>query len=64
MEQLTVCVFHKSTAAPYILPCTSDHPRHVHRNIPYAGLIRAARIGSSVHDFSIERIRIDMSLIQ
>jgi hypothetical protein len=61
--QLATSVFHKPTAEPYILPYTSDHPRHVHRNIPYAALLRAARICSNVHDFTIERIRIDMSLL-
>jgi hypothetical protein len=61
--QLTTSVFHKPTAEPYILPYRSDHPRHVHRNIPYAALLRAARICSNVHDFTIERIRIDMSLL-
>jgi hypothetical protein len=61
--QLITSVFHKPTAEPYILPYTSDHPRHVHRNIPYAALLRAARICSNVHDFTIERIRIDMSLL-
>jgi hypothetical protein len=33
---LTTSVFDKPTAEPYILPYTSDHPRHVHRNIPCA----------------------------
>ena len=61
--QLTTSVFHKPTADPYILPYTSDHPRHVHRNIPYVALLRAARICSNVHDFTIGRIRIDMSLL-
>ena len=61
--QVIASVFHKPTAEPYILPYTSDHPRHVHRNIPYAALVRAARIWSNVHDFTIERIRIDMSLL-
>ena len=61
--QLTTSVFHKPTAEPYILPYTSGHPRHVHRNNPYAALLRAARICSNVHDFTIERIRIDMSLL-
>ena len=61
--QLTTSVFHKPTAELYILPYTSDHPRHVHRNIPYAALLRAARICSNEHDFTIERIRIDMSLL-
>ena len=61
--QLITSVFHQHTAEPDILPYTSDHPRHVHRNIPYRALLRAARICSNVHDFTIERIRIDMSLL-
>ena len=61
--QLTTSVFHKPTAEPYILPYTSDHPRHVHCYTPYAALLQAARICSNVHDFTIERIRIDMSLL-
>jgi hypothetical protein len=61
--QLTTSIFHKPAAEPYILPYTSDHPRHVHRNIPYAALLRAARICSNVHDFNLERIRIDISLL-
>jgi hypothetical protein len=62
-EQLATSVLHKPTAEPYILPYTSDHPCHVHRNIPYAALLRAARICSNVHEFTIQRIRIDMSLL-
>ena len=61
--QLTTSVFRKPTAEPYILPYKLDHPYHVHRNISYAALLRAARICSNVHDFTIERIRIDMSLL-
>ena len=38
---LTTSVCYKPTAEPYILPYTSDHPRHVHRNIPCAALRRA-----------------------
>ena len=38
-------------------------PRHVHRNIPYAALLRAARICSHVDDLNSERLRIDMSLL-
>ncbi|CAF3203354.1 unnamed protein product [Rotaria sp. Silwood2] len=60
---LKTCLYHKTTAEPYILPYTSDHPRHVHRNIPYAALLRAARICSDVYDFNRERIRIDVSLL-
>jgi hypothetical protein len=46
-----------------MLPYTSDHPYHIHRNIPYAALSRAARICPHVHDFNTERIRIDVSLL-
>jgi len=60
---LITTIFHKPAAEPYILPYTSDHPRHVHRNIPYGALLRAARLCSNVHDFNLERIRIDMSLL-
>ena len=63
LSEMTTSVFHKPTAELYILPYTSDHPRRVHRNIPCAALLRAARICSNVHDFTIERIRIDMSLL-
>ncbi|CAF3440583.1 unnamed protein product [Rotaria socialis] len=60
---LTTSIFHKSAAEPYILPYTSDHPRHVYNNILYAALLRAARICSNVEDFDMERIRIDLSLL-
>ena len=61
--QLRTTVFHKPTAEPYILPYTSDHPRHIHRNIPYAALLRVARICSHVHDFNMECTRINTSLL-
>ncbi|CAF4999473.1 unnamed protein product, partial [Rotaria sp. Silwood1] len=32
--QLKTTIFHKPAAEPYILPYTSDHPRHVYHNIP------------------------------
>ena len=32
-------------------------------NIPYAALLRAARICSDVHDFEFERIKIDITLL-
>ena len=60
---LRTSVYHKPTTEPYILPYTSDHPRHIHRNIPYAALLRAARICSHVDDFNSERLRVDMSLL-
>lgn len=61
--QLKTSVYHKSAAEPYILPYTSDHPRHIHRNIPYAALLRAARLCSNVEDFIVECIRSDVSLL-
>ena len=61
--RLRTSIYHKPTAEPYILPYTSDHPRHIQRNIPYAALLRAARICSHIDDFNLERIRIDMSLL-
>ena len=60
---LKTTIYHKPTTEPYILPFTSDHPRHIHRNIPYAALLRAARLCSHVDDFNLERIRIDISLL-
>ncbi|CAF1440339.1 unnamed protein product [Rotaria sp. Silwood1] len=60
---LKTCLYRKTTAEPNILPYTSSHPPHVHRNIPFAALLRAARICSDVHDFNRERIRIDLSLL-
>ncbi|CAF1548524.1 unnamed protein product, partial [Adineta ricciae] len=60
---LRTSIYHKPTAQPYFLPYTSDHRRHIDRNIPYTALLRAARLCSNVEDFDIERIRIDMSLL-
>ena len=61
--RLRTSVYHKSAAEPYILPFTSDHPQHIHRNIPYAALLRAARLCSHVGDFDVECVRLDMSLL-
>jgi hypothetical protein len=61
--QLRTSIYHKPTVEPCIIPHTSDNPRHIHRNIPYAALLRAARLCSHVNDFNSERIRIDMSLL-
>ena len=61
--QVRTSIFHKPTTESYILSYTSDHPHHVRCNIPYAALLRAARICSHVNDFNSECIRIDMSLL-
>ena len=59
--RLRTSVYHKSAAEPYILPFTSDHPRHIHHNIPYAALLRAARLCSNVEDFYAGCVRLDVS---
>lgn len=61
--KLKTTIYHKPAAEPYILPYTSDHPRHIHRNIPYGALLRALRICSTMHDFNVELCRIDVSLL-
>jgi len=61
--QLKTTIYHKPVAEPYILPFTSTHPHHIHRNIPYGALLRAVRICSNVYDFNSERILIDVLLL-
>lgn len=60
---LVTSVFHKPAAEPYVLPYSSDHPRHVHVNIPYEALLRAARLCSNVYAFDRERLDIEMVLL-
>ena len=60
---LMISVFHKSAAEPYVLPYSSDHPRHIHIYIPYEALLRTARIYSDVCAFDKERLEIEMILL-
>ncbi|CAF3313319.1 unnamed protein product [Rotaria sp. Silwood2] len=60
---LKTCIYHKSASEPYILPYSSDHPRHVHINILNNTLVRAARMCSTVEDFDMERLSIEMILL-
>ncbi|CAF3224101.1 unnamed protein product, partial [Rotaria sp. Silwood2] len=60
---LKTCIYHKSASEPYILPYSSDHPRHVHMNILNNALVRAARMCSTVEDFDMERLSIEMILL-
>ena len=60
---LKTSVYHKPAAEPYVLPYSSDHPRHVHVNIPYEALLRAARLCSDVYAFDKERLDIEMILL-
>ncbi|CAF3351360.1 unnamed protein product [Rotaria sp. Silwood2] len=56
---LKTCIYHKSASEPYILPYSSDHPRHVHMNILNNALVRAARMCSTVEDFDMERLTVN-----
>ena len=60
---LKTSVYHKSASEPYILPYKSDHPRHIHNNIPFSALLRAARLCSTVEDFDMERLSTEMILL-
>ena len=61
-EELNKSIYHKSMAELYIIPYASDHARHIHKNMPYVGLLRAARLCSSVKDFDAERLNLEMIL--
>lgn len=61
--QLRKSVYHKSAAELYILPFTSNHPRHIHRNLSHAALLRATRLCSNGEDFDAEYVRMNMSLL-
>ncbi|CAF3369763.1 unnamed protein product [Rotaria sp. Silwood2] len=61
--QLKTTIYHKSAWEPHILPYESDHPRHVHANIIYTMLVRAARICSTIEDFDMERLSAEMILL-
>ncbi|CAF3858545.1 unnamed protein product [Rotaria sordida] len=61
--QLRTTIYHKSAWEPHILPYKSDHPRHIHANIIYTMLVRAARLCSTVEDFDMERLSTEMILL-
>ena len=61
--RLRTSLYRKPSAEPYILPYTSNHPRHIHRNIPYAAILHAARICSDIEDFIRECIHLDIALL-
>lgn len=61
--QLKTSVFHKPAAEPCVLNYSSDHPRIIHKNIVYSGLMRAARYSSTVDDFDSERFKFELTLI-
>ena len=61
--QLETSVFHRPEVQPYIVPFSSDHPRHIHRNIIRSALFRAVRLCSKVEDFDHERLNIELKLL-
>ena len=61
--QLKTTIYHKPVAEPYVSPFTSEHARHIYRNVPYGTLLRALRICSHRDDFHSELVRIDVSLL-
>ena len=60
---LSTSVYHKSATEPCVVPFTSDHPRHVFRNVIHTALARAIRYSSSIHAFHQERLHIKLTLL-
>lgn len=60
---LTTCVYRKPAAEPYVVPYSSDHPRHIFKNIIRAALVRALRYSSTFEAFNIERRNIRLMLL-
>ena len=60
---LSTSVYHKSAAEPYIVPFSSDHPRHIFQNIVETELLRALRYSSIWSTFNYERRSIQLMLL-
>jgi hypothetical protein len=60
---LTTSVYHKTAAEPYIVPFSSDHPRHIFANIIDTQLLRAIRYSSTLLAFNHERCSIHLLLL-
>ncbi|CAF1365052.1 unnamed protein product [Rotaria sp. Silwood1] len=60
---LKISIYHKSASEPYIIPYESDHPRHIHVNLIYIALMRAARNCSNVEDFDMDQLSTEMILL-
>lgn len=57
---LVTAVHHKPSCEPYVVPFSSDHPRHVFENIIQGSLIRAIRYSSTLTLFQTELIWLRM----
>jgi hypothetical protein len=61
---LVTKVFHKPAAEPYILPYSSDHPRHMHSSAIVGALLRAIRLCSCHEHFDDKRLRLEMMFVK
>jgi hypothetical protein len=60
---LSTSVYHKPSAEPTVVPYSSDHPRHVFKNIVQSALCRAVRYSSTFEAFNIERCLVRLKLL-
>ena len=60
---VSTSVYHKPSAEPYVVPFSSDHPRHVFGNIIQTSLTRAVRYSSTFQAFNYERRSIKLMLL-
>ena len=60
---LSTSVYHKPSAEPTVVPYSSDHPRHVFKNIVQSALRRAVRYSSTFEAFNIERRLVRLKLL-
>ena len=60
---LSTSVYHKPSAEPYVVPFSSDHPRHVFVNIIHTRLAHALRYSSTFEAFDCERRYIKLMLL-
>jgi hypothetical protein len=56
-------VYHKPSAEPYVVPFTSDHSRHVFKNIIQTSLMQAIRYSSHFEAFHQERRHLKLKLL-
>ncbi len=62
-DRLNTSVYHKPAAEPYVVPFTSDHPRHIFANIIQGALLRALRYSSTLKEFNDEQRAIKLMLL-
>jgi hypothetical protein len=61
--KLATSVYHKTAAEPYLVPYSSDHPRHIFTNIIGTALLRALRYSSTWSTFNCERRSVQLMLL-